>query len=280
MSNGESSGSDKRERVFPHDDHPLRHFDRTCAACRIEELEGANAVLGEKCAEFERCMKVLMESSAENLRASHSAELNNVSVAQSSAGPRASASVEHPGSNREALVKTQPGTPPRPTELTPSARSCSRCDMEIEAGATITKCQIEDCPELEMCSGCRRLANRVAKIDRVLDELGAPKNGDWDGLNCALSQVGRIKAVVKRAEDEVELYRGQLHDANVALAEARTSSSHASTRDAALEEAAAYLESDDPEFNPLNKSAREFYALRLRKLKNTPIAASATRRSE
>jgi hypothetical protein len=37
-----------------------------------------------------------------------------------------------------------------------------------------------------------RLEHRLEKIDAALDQVGAPKSGDWDGLNVALSQVGRI----------------------------------------------------------------------------------------
>lgn len=43
------------------------------------------------------------------------------------------------------------------------------------------------------CSECRRLNNRLAKIDKALDELGAPTHEPVDGLTMELSRVGRIK---------------------------------------------------------------------------------------
>jgi hypothetical protein len=48
------------------------------------------------------------------------------------------------------------------------------------------------------CSNCRRLAHRIEKIDKALDEAGAPLNGDWDGLTVEYSQVGRIKRLAER----------------------------------------------------------------------------------
>jgi hypothetical protein len=43
------------------------------------------------------------------------------------------------------------------------------------------------------CSECRRLNNRLAKIDKTLDNLGAPKHEQVEGLTMELSRVGRIK---------------------------------------------------------------------------------------
>lgn len=62
----------------------------------------------------------------------------------------------------------------------------------LTAGAAPSSSEVE-------CSNCRRLENRIEKIDRALDEAGAPVNGDWDGMNVALSQVGRIKRLASVA---------------------------------------------------------------------------------
>jgi hypothetical protein len=50
-------------------------------------------------------------------------------------------------------------------------------------------------------SGERRLRHRLEKIDAVLDQLGAPKDDNWEGLTVALSQVGRILRLVGKRRD-------------------------------------------------------------------------------
>ena len=52
-------------------------------------------------------------------------------------------------------------------------------------------------PQPTECSECRRLKRRLEKIDRTLDELGAPKAEKVDSLTMELSRVGRIKRLAQ-----------------------------------------------------------------------------------
>jgi hypothetical protein len=69
--------------------------------------------------------------------------------------------------------------------------------------------KLESAPSSTETSEERRLRHRLEKIDKALDELGAPKHEQVDGLTMELSRVGRIKrlalpsAIAPRITDDM-----------------------------------------------------------------------------
>ncbi|MHB1328011.1 MAG: hypothetical protein ACYC2K_07400 [Gemmatimonadales bacterium] len=82
-------------------------------------------------------------------------------------------------------------------------RNVHRCDTVAEALDRAQAVGKHQSAGVE-CSECRRLNNRLYKIDAALDELNAPKHEQVAGLTMELSRVGRIKRLQSASEPSIE----------------------------------------------------------------------------